>query len=109
MPAVGDTRRGVVVAASRSLAFRDGDGKSGADPLAAAAGGGTPGSMSRPALAVLIGLAGFLAYVVVVLLLADHVRRVHWVFELLFFTVAGVFWVWPAKRLMTWALRAPPR
>lgn len=61
--------------------------------------------MSRPALATLAGLAGFLVYVVVVLLLADHVRSLHWTAELVFFAVAGIAWVWPAKRLMAWAVR----
>ncbi len=61
--------------------------------------------MSRPAMATLIGIAGFLAYVVVVLLLADHVRALHWTIELVFFAVAGIAWVWPAKRLMMWAVR----
>jgi hypothetical protein len=61
--------------------------------------------MSRSAIATLIGIAGFLAYVVVVLLLADHVRALHWTVELLFFAVAGVAWVWPAKRLIVWAVR----
>jgi hypothetical protein len=61
--------------------------------------------MSRPAVATLIGIAGFIAYVVVVLLVADHVRALHWTVELLFFAVAGIVWVWPAKRLMVWAVR----
>ena len=62
--------------------------------------------MSRPAMATLIGIAGFLAYVVVVLLVADHVRALHWTIELVFFAVAGIAWVWPAKRLMMWAVRS---
>lgn len=62
--------------------------------------------MSRPAIATLTGIAGFLAYVVLVLLLADHVRALHWTIELLFFAVAGIAWVWPAKRLMIWAVRS---
>jgi hypothetical protein len=61
--------------------------------------------MSRPALAAIAGIAGFIAYVVVVLMLADHVRALHWTVEALFFAVAGIAWVWPAKRLMTWAVR----
>ncbi|CAH0309618.1 DUF2842 domain-containing protein [Roseomonas sp. CECT 9278] len=61
--------------------------------------------MSRPAIATLAGIAGFIAYVVVVLLVADHVRALHWTLEMLFFAVAGIAWVWPAKRLMAWALR----
>jgi hypothetical protein len=61
--------------------------------------------MSRPAVATLIGIAGFIAYVVVVLLVADHVRALHWTVEMIFFAVAGIAWVWPAKRLMVWAVR----
>jgi hypothetical protein len=61
--------------------------------------------MSRPTLAVLLGLAGFLAYVVIVLLLADHVRGLHWAVELVFFAVAGIAWVWPARALIVWAVR----
>ncbi|WP_198371343.1 DUF2842 domain-containing protein [Roseomonas rosulenta] len=61
--------------------------------------------MSRSALATIVGIVGFLAYVVVVLLLADHVRALHWTLEFLFFAVAGIAWVWPAKRLIAWAVR----
>jgi hypothetical protein len=61
--------------------------------------------MSRPAIATLLGLFGFAFYVAAVLALADHVRGVHWSVELVFFAVVGVAWVWPAKRLMTWAAR----
>lgn len=56
----------------------------------------------RPALATLIGLAGFLAYVAAVLLLADHVLGWHWLLQLPFFAAAGIAWVWPAKWLMVW-------
>lgn len=61
--------------------------------------------MSRPAIATIAGLAGFLIYVVIVLLVADWFREMHWAIELLFFGVAGIAWVWPAKRLMFWAAR----
>ena len=61
--------------------------------------------MSRTAIAALAGIAGFLAYVVLVLLAADHVRDLHWLVELVFFAAAGVAWVWPAKWLITWAMR----
>ena len=61
--------------------------------------------MSRSAIAAIAGLTGFLAYVVVVLLAADWVRHAHWAIELLFFALAGVLWVWPAKRLIAWAVR----
>ncbi|WP_198377832.1 DUF2842 domain-containing protein [Neoroseomonas rubea] len=61
--------------------------------------------MSRTPIAILAGLAGFFLYVLLVLLAADHVRALHWTVELLFFAVAGVAWVWPARALMVWAVR----
>jgi len=64
--------------------------------------------MSRPAIATLAGIAGFLLYVAAVLLVADHLRAAHWAIELLFFAVAGIAWVWPAKRLMAWAVGPRP-
>lgn len=62
-------------------------------------------AMSRSVIAALAGVLGFILYVVVVLLVADRVRHLHWAIEMLFFAVAGIAWVWPAKRLMVWAAR----
>jgi hypothetical protein len=62
--------------------------------------------MSRSAIAALAGIAGFLLYVVVVVLVADHVMALHWTIEFVFFAVAGIAWVWPAKWLIAWAVRA---
>lgn len=61
--------------------------------------------MSRTTIAALAGIAGFLFYVVVVLVVADHVLALHWLVELVFFAVAGIAWVWPAKWLIAWAVR----
>lgn len=61
--------------------------------------------MSRTLIASLAGIGGFIAYVVVVLLLADHVRNLHWTLEFLFFAAAGMLWVWPAKWLITWVVK----
>jgi hypothetical protein len=61
--------------------------------------------MSRTLIASLAGIAGFIAYVVAVLLLADHVIALHWTLEFLFFAAAGILWVWPAKWLMVWAVK----
>lgn len=77
--------------------------------MARAPGGGKCGGMSRTAIASLAGLAGFVAYVVIVLLLADHVRGLHWLIELVFFALAGILWVWPAKWLIAWAVQGPAR
>jgi hypothetical protein len=58
--------------------------------------------MSRPILALLVGLVGFAAYVGVVVLLADWVLTLHWLVQLAYFLVAGLAWVPPARRLMFW-------
>lgn len=76
-----------------------------AAPLGAGPGRRHFSAMSRTLIATIAGLAGFFVYVLLVLLVADHVRALHWTVELLFFAVAGVAWVWPARALMVWAVR----
>lgn len=80
-------------------------GESAPRGLAGGAAGGRCGAMSRPAIAALAGIAGFILYVLAVLQVADLLRGAHWAVELVFFAVAGVAWVWPAKRLMVWGAR----
>jgi hypothetical protein len=63
-------------------------------------------AMPRPILALLVGLMGFLIYVGVVVALADHVLRLHWLVQAAYFLVAGVAWVLPARALMFWAARS---
>ena len=66
--------------------------------------------MSRSAIAVPLGVLGFLLYVGAVVALADHVLPLHWTVQVLYFVLAGVAWAWPAQRLMYWAARRePPR
>lgn len=66
--------------------------------------------MSRTAIAVPLGLLGFLLYVGAAVALADHVLAMHWTVQAVYFVVAGVAWAWPAQRLMYWAARKePPR
>ena len=60
--------------------------------------------MSRVPVAVIAGILGFLLYIGAAVALADAVPW-HWAAQLLYFTVAGVAWVWPASRLMYWAAR----
>jgi hypothetical protein len=62
-------------------------------------------AMSKPMLAGLIGIIGFLLYVAVVIILADHVLGTHWTVEFVYFALAGIVWVWPAKALIIWAAR----
>ena len=70
--------------------------------LGGCAGVGHIAVMSRPILALLVGLVGFAAYVGVVVLLADWVLTLHWLVQLAYFLVAGLAWVPPARRLMFW-------
>jgi hypothetical protein len=62
--------------------------------------------MSRPLIATLAGVSGFLAYVGLVVALADIVLQHHWLLQFLYFAVAGIAWVWPARALMFWGARA---
>lgn len=83
----------------------------GPQPAACRAGVGAlrrPGhiaAMPRPILALLVGTLGFLAYVGVVVAMADWVLQLHWVVQLAYFTAAGIAWVPPARALMFWAAR----
>ena len=61
--------------------------------------------MSKPMLAGIIGILGFLLYVAAVIMLADHVLGTHWTLEVVYFALAGIVWVWPAKALIIWAAR----
>jgi hypothetical protein len=61
--------------------------------------------MPRIPLAVLIFAAGFGAYVVAAVTLADHVLRLHWSVQAAYFLLAGIAWAWPARALMFWAAR----
>lgn len=62
-------------------------------------------AMSKPMLAGLIGIIGFLLYVAVVIILADHVLGTHWTVEFVYFALAGIVWVWPAKALILWGAK----
>lgn len=61
--------------------------------------------MSRIAIASIAGILGFLLYVGAVLVVADLVLRTHWLLQVVYFALAGILWVWPAKWLMIWAAR----
>ena len=61
--------------------------------------------MPRTAIALAVGLPGFVAYVVAVVTLADRVASLHWAIQALYFLVAGVLWALPAYWLILWAAR----
>jgi hypothetical protein len=61
--------------------------------------------MSRVTFAALVGVTGFLLYVMVAVALADHVLELHWAVQAAYFLVAGIAWAYPARALMFWAAR----
>lgn len=61
----------------------------------------------RVFVALLTGLVGFALYVGAVVVLADQVAGWHWLPQLLFFVLAGIAWVSPARWLMYWGARVP--
>jgi len=52
--------------------------------------------------AFLIGTLGFIAYIAVVVVLGDYVIGHHWTIQLIYYVVAGMIWVVPAKKLIIW-------
>jgi hypothetical protein len=59
--------------------------------------------MSRPAIAVPLGLFGFFAYIALAMVLADYALERHWTVQVVYFLLAGTLWAWPAHRLILWA------
>jgi hypothetical protein len=62
-------------------------------------------AMSRPTLAFLIGVVGFIAYIAVIVAVGDFVVNRHWLIQLVYYGVAGIVWVIPARWLIVWAVR----
>lgn len=58
--------------------------------------------MSRSTSAFLIGTVGFVAYILVVVALGDFLVTAHWALQLVYYVVAGIIWVFPARRLIIW-------
>lgn len=61
--------------------------------------------MPRKAIALALGLLGFLAYLGLVLWIGDHVQRLHWAIHVPFYMLAGTVWVMPALWLIRWAVQ----
>lgn len=89
--------------------LQDGPGKMGGNARAwrGTAGGPHACAMTRPIIALLVGLGGFAAYVALVVALADFVLDLHWVLQLVYFLVAGIAWAPAARRLMFWGAGVP--
>jgi len=62
--------------------------------------------MGRIVVASVAGLGGFCLYVAVAVAWADRLDGYHWSLRALYFAVAGILWVIPARWLMLWAARA---
>ena len=60
--------------------------------------------MPRKLIASLLGLIGFIAYVVAVVTLADNVTDANVIVQAAFFLAAGVLWTIPARWLMLWSV-----
>lgn len=61
--------------------------------------------MPRKLIASLLGFSGFVAYVAVVVTLADNVTDANVIVQTVYFLVAGVLWTIPARWLMLWSVR----
>jgi hypothetical protein len=61
--------------------------------------------MPRIIVALVIGLIGFAAYVAIAITVPDWTGPMHWAVQFLYFVVAGVLWVFPARWLMLWAAK----
>lgn len=61
--------------------------------------------MSRILLASVVGVFGFLAYLVAAVTLYDAVASLNWALQAAYFVVAGTLWVIPIRSLMLWAAR----
>jgi len=65
--------------------------------------------VGRGPVALVVGLVGFFAYVLVALELAERLEGAHWAVEFLFFAVAGIVWAFPAARLIRWVVEGRGR
>lgn len=61
--------------------------------------------MSRSTLALLIGVVGFVVYILVVTALGDFLVTAHWALQLVYYLVAGMIWIIPARRLIVWGVQ----
>ncbi len=61
--------------------------------------------MPRKLIASLLGLFGFIAYVMIAVALADRVTNANVIIQTIYFLAAGVLWTIPARWLMLWSVR----
>ena len=61
--------------------------------------------MPRKLIASLLGLSGFIVYVMIAVALADRVTNANVIIQTIYFLAAGVLWTIPARWLMLWSVR----
>lgn len=57
----------------------------------------------RIPIAVILGLAGFTAYLALAVVVGDRVQTQNWAVQTLYYLAAGSLWVLPVRWLMYWA------
>ncbi len=61
----------------------------------------------RKALGLIAMLVGLIVYAGAAAAIADHLPD-HWLVNLVYFTVAGLLWIYPAARLVRWMQALDP-
>jgi hypothetical protein len=59
----------------------------------------------RNAVGMLLLVAGLCVYALAAMLVGATLVPSHWLAQLAFFVVAGLVWLWPARRLLAWMAR----
>ncbi|WP_421989243.1 DUF2842 domain-containing protein [Roseococcus sp.] len=65
--------------------------------------------MSRGKSAMLIGIVGFFIYIAIVVKIGDFFVNQHWAIQVVYYFIAGFFWVFPAISLIKWGAGANRR
>ena len=59
----------------------------------------------RNAVGILVLVLGLIVYALAAMVAGATLVPEHWLLQLLFFVVAGLVWLWPARHLLRWMAR----
>ncbi|KZD05998.1 DUF2842 domain-containing protein [Oceanibaculum pacificum] len=59
----------------------------------------------RSTVAVFAILAGLIVYSLLAMVIGTYFLPRHWAAELAFYLIAGIAWVWPSAKLISWAAK----
>ena len=59
----------------------------------------------RNALGILALVLGLIVYALAAMVAGATLVPEHWLLQLLFFVIAGLVWLWPARHLLRWMAR----